>query len=69
MQPILFDIENLTHCYADGTIALRNLSITVKQGKKIAILGNNGAGKSTLLLHLNGILQPTNGTIRLKAKK
>lgn len=69
MQPILFDIENLTHCYADGTIALRNLSITVKQGKKIAILGNNGAGKSTLLLHLNGILQPTNGTIRFKGKE
>jgi cobalt/nickel transport system ATP-binding protein len=69
MQPILFDIENLTHCYADGTIALRNLSIAVKQGKKIAILGNNGAGKSTLLLHLNGILQPTNGTIRFKGKE
>lgn len=69
MQPILFDIENLTHCYADGTIALRNLSLTVKQGKKIAILGNNGAGKSTLLLHLNGILQPTNGTIRFKGKE
>lgn len=69
MQPILFDIENLTHCYADGTIALRNLSLTVKQGKKIAILGNNGAGKSTLLLHLNGILQPTNGTIRFKGRE
>jgi cobalt/nickel transport system ATP-binding protein len=69
MQQILFDIDHLSHCYADGTIALRNLSLTIKQGKKIALLGNNGAGKSTLLLHLNGILQPTNGTIRFKGKE
>ncbi len=68
MQSSLFDIDHLSHCYADGSIALKNLSLTLKQGKKIALLGNNGAGKSTLFLHLNGILQPTNGTIRFKGK-
>lgn len=68
MQQILFDIDHLSHCYADGSIALKNLSLSIKQGKKIALLGNNGAGKSTLFLHLNGILQPTNGTIRFKGK-
>lgn len=69
MHPILFDIDQLSHCYADGTIALRNVTLTIKQGKKIALLGNNGAGKSTLLLHLNGILRPTNGAIRFKGKE
>lgn len=69
MQPILFNIDQLSHCYADGTIALRNVTLTIKQGKKIALLGNNGAGKSTLLLHLNGILRPTNGAIRFKGKE
>lgn len=68
MSQVLFDIDQLSHCYADDSIALKNLSLAIKQGKKIALLGNNGAGKSTLFLHLNGILQPTNGTIRFKGK-
>ena len=68
MQQNLFDIDRLSHCYADGSIALNNLSLAIKKGKKIALLGNNGAGKSTLFLHLNGILQPTSGTIYFKGK-
>lgn len=59
-----FDITNLTYRYADGTIALNNLSLTIEKGKKIALLGNNGAGKSTLFLHLNGILEPSSGSIQ-----
>jgi cobalt/nickel transport system ATP-binding protein len=69
MQQILFDIDQLSHRYADGTIALKKLSLTIEQGKKIALLGHNGAGKSTLFLHLNGTLQPTSGTIRFKGKE
>lgn len=66
MEEVLFHIDQLSHCYADGTTALKNISLTIKQGKKIALLGNNGAGKSTLFLHLNGILKPTNGKIRFR---
>jgi cobalt/nickel transport system ATP-binding protein len=69
MPQILFDIDQLSHRYADGTIALKNLSLTIEQGKKIALLGHNGAGKSTLFLHLNGTLQPTSGTIRFKGRE
>jgi cobalt/nickel transport system ATP-binding protein len=69
MQQILFDIDQLSHHYADGTIALKNLSFMIEKGKKIALLGNNGAGKSTLFLHLNGVLQPTSGTIRFKGRE
>ncbi|MFF2498672.1 energy-coupling factor ABC transporter ATP-binding protein [Peribacillus sp. NPDC058075] len=69
MDEHIFHIDGLTHQFADGTFALNELSLTIKHGKKIALLGNNGAGKSTLFLHLNGLLQPTAGTIRFKGKK
>ncbi|MBO0997612.1 ATP-binding cassette domain-containing protein [Bacillus sp. SD075] len=69
MAEHIFHIEGLTHQYADGTFALNDLSLTIQHGKKIALLGNNGAGKSTLFLHLNGLLQPTAGTIRFNGKK
>lgn len=63
MNDLFFEIQHLTHRYADGTLALNDLSLKIAKGKKIALLGNNGAGKSTLFQHLNGILQPTSGTI------
>jgi cobalt transport protein ATP-binding subunit len=49
-------IEDLSFHYPDGVQALRNISLTVGSGEKVAFVGANGAGKSTLLLHLNGIL-------------
>lgn len=69
MDEKFFEIDQLTHRYADGTIALQNLSLSIHKGKKIALLGNNGAGKSTLFQHLNGILEPTAGTILFKGQK
>lgn len=63
MTDLFFEIQHLTHRYTDGTIALNDLSLKISKGKKIALLGNNGAGKSTLFQHLNGILQPTSGSI------
>lgn len=54
-SPII-DIQDLDFAYPDGHVALRNLSLNVRQGEKIALVGPNGAGKSTLMLHLNGIL-------------
>jgi cobalt/nickel transport system ATP-binding protein len=69
MEEVFFEINQLTHRYADGTTALQNLSLTIQKGKKIALLGNNGAGKSTLFQHLNGILEPTAGTLLFKGQK
>jgi cobalt/nickel transport system ATP-binding protein len=39
--------------------------MTIEPGEHVAIVGPNGAGKSTLLLHLNGILEPTAGSVRV----
>ena len=58
-------IEHLHFRYPDGTEALRGIDLHVARGEKVALLGPNGAGKSTLMLHLNGIHQPTHGTVQV----
>lgn len=54
---IAVDIRDLSFSYPDGQEALQSVSLTIRQGEKVALVGPNGAGKSTLLLHLNGILR------------
>lgn len=65
---MLFKIENLTHEYSDGTLALDNVSLSFDRAERIALLGTNGSGKTTLLNHLNGILKPTSGKILFEGK-
>jgi cobalt/nickel transport system ATP-binding protein len=66
MSDIVLDVQDLHYTYADGTQALRGISLAIKQGQTTAILGGNGAGKSTLLLSFNGILKPSSGRILYK---
>ncbi|TWI59005.1 energy-coupling factor ABC transporter ATP-binding protein [Halalkalibacter nanhaiisediminis] len=63
--PIL-TFEKVSYKYSDGTVALKDITLNIEKGKKIALLGNNGAGKSTLFLLFNGILKATNGQIKYK---
>ncbi|WP_346926917.1 ATP-binding cassette domain-containing protein [uncultured Arthrobacter sp.] len=51
-----------------GEPLLRNLGLAVTAGEIIAITGRNGAGKSTLLRHLNGLLRPTAGEVRVQGQ-
>ena len=65
---MLFRLENLSHQYSDGTLALNEVSLTFDKGDRIALIGTNGSGKTTLLYHLNGILKPTSGKIYYEDK-
>ncbi|THB74819.1 MAG: ABC transporter ATP-binding protein [Desulfobulbaceae bacterium] len=57
--------DNLCHRFADGSVALDQVSITVAAGELIVIAGANGSGKTTLLKHLNGLLLPQSGQVIL----
>lgn len=50
------------------TTAVNKVSLDIKQGDFIAILGHNGSGKSTLAKHMNAILYPTEGTLWVDGK-
>ncbi|WP_273127374.1 energy-coupling factor ABC transporter ATP-binding protein [Bacillus weihaiensis] len=69
MNKSIVSFKNVTYQYPDGTTALKNISLSIQKGKKIALIGNNGAGKSTLFLLLNGILKPSEGELFLQGKK
>jgi energy-coupling factor transport system ATP-binding protein len=45
--------------------ALYDVNIMIESGSYVAVIGHTGSGKSTLLQHLNGLLQPTSGTVRV----
>ena len=58
-------IKNVSFTYPDGNKALSNISLEIKEGSTVAIVGANGAGKSTLLNLLVGIHQTKEGEIEI----
>ena len=61
----IIEIENLCHRFGDGTVGLEGINLSIREGSLVVIAGHNGSGKTTLLRHLNGLLLPTEGTVRL----
>jgi cobalt transport protein ATP-binding subunit len=59
------EVDDLWFAYPDGHQALHGVTLHVDRGERIALLGPNGAGKTTLALHLNGILRPQRGSVRV----
>ena len=54
---------------ADGTVhALKNLSLKIQDGERVAIIGHNGAGKSSFLKMVAGIYPPTSGQLRVEGR-
>jgi energy-coupling factor transport system ATP-binding protein len=63
-EPVI-EVEGLTHRYQNGVVALEGVDLTVRKGEFLAVLGQNGSGKTTLVKHFNGLLEPTEGTVRV----
>lgn len=66
-MPITF--EHVKYVYSTGTPyqydALQDINLNITENKITAIIGQTGSGKSTLIQHLNALLLPTEGTIRI----
>lgn len=70
LRSIDIRLDSVSYRYSNEQAdAVHNISLSIPQGRKIAILGKSGAGKSTLMQMLLGTLQPTNGKITLNGKE
>lgn len=65
MSHHLVETIDLCFSYPDSPPALNRVSLRITHGESVAVVGGNGAGKSTLLLHLNGLLEPSSGQVRV----
>ena len=62
-------IEHLTHAYMPGSpfaaVAVHDVTVDIQDGEFVGVLGHTGSGKTTLIQHLNGLLKPTEGRVRI----
>lgn len=63
-QPVV-SISNLSKTYASGHQALKNVSLDIQAGEILALLGPNGAGKTTLISIICGIVNASEGSVRV----
>ncbi len=65
-------LDHISYEYSPNTIyacsALKDVNLAIGKGEFIAIIGHTGSGKSTLIQQMNGLLQPTQGTIYYKGQ-
>ena len=62
---IILEFENVKMSYDDGPVLIKDLTLNMKKGERIGILGSNGAGKSTLLKLITGDLTPVDGKVKI----
>lgn len=65
----VFNLDKVTYAYPQSDPVLRELSLVIREGEKLSILGANGCGKSTLLKILAGLIFPQEGTLTAFGQK
>jgi len=69
----IVEVSNLFHTYMRGTPleqqALKGVNLRAQAGACIAIIGHTGCGKSTLIQHLNGLLRPQTGSVKIDGQE
>lgn len=63
----MLQVDNIDVAYGDAQV-LFDVSLDIKKGEMVAVIGANGAGKTTLLRTISGILKPQKGSIRFQDK-
>ncbi len=64
----LLETKNLTHIFADNTVAIKDINLSVDEGEFIVISGANGSGKTVLIRHFNALLMPSKGEVLFNGK-
>ena len=67
-EEILFSAENIDFTYENGFHALKGVSLDIKKGELLAIVGTNGAGKSTFSKVICGFEKPQKGALKFKGQ-
>mgnify|MGYP002641632994 CR=1 FL=1 len=65
----MLKIDRLSKTYNNGTVALREVCLTVEPGEFVVVLGKSGSGKSTLMRCINRLVEPSSGSIFLDGEE
>lgn len=65
----MIELREVTKEYKGGCTAVNQISLTIKSGEFVSVIGPSGAGKTTLMRLLNGMLSPTDGEVYIDENK